>query len=125
MQTPLHIFVSTQKKRHQACRRGRNSKKLLAPGVEKGFGEGTQDERGDTGREKEIEVPHVQIMSHQESVCTGQKDSVVPVTSKTHLTSHTACYIPLWRKSKEVLQPFPSGSQLCNSMSPTTETLGS
>lgn len=64
-------------------------------------------------------------MSHRESVCTRQKDSVVPVTSKTRLASHPCCYTPLWRKSKEVLQPFPSGSQLCNSMSSPTKTLGS
>lgn len=80
---------------------------------------GHRVKRGDTRRGKEIGVPHMQIMFHQESVCTGQKDSVMPVTSKAHLASHPSCYIPLWRKSKEVLQPFPSGSQLCNSVSPT------
>lgn len=39
--------------------------------------------------------------------------------------SHPSCYIPIWRKSKKFLKSFFSGSQLCNSVSPTAETLGS
>lgn len=46
---------------------------------------GHRVKRGDTRRGKEIGVPHVQIMFHQESVCTGQKDSIMPVTAKAHL----------------------------------------
>lgn len=42
--------------------------------MEKRLRGGTHDERRNTRRGKEIEVPHVQIMSHQESVCIGQKD---------------------------------------------------
>lgn len=45
--------------------------------------------------------------------------------SRHNVISHPSCYIPIWRKSKKFLKSFLSGSQLCNSMSPMAETLGS
>jgi len=43
--------------------------------------------------------------------------------SKTHLASHSSCFIPLWRKSKEVLHLFPV-SQMSNNIPCTVKTLG-